>query len=126
MGERHGPKYTIDRIDGTRGYEPANCRWITQKEQTRNMRSNRVLAFGGKTQCLGAWAEEVGLTPSRISARLARGWTVERTLTTPASGKRAGMKLSHAAIERRRQRVKGRVRDEYGRFTSQWQAEDER
>lgn len=27
---------TIDRIDGGGHYGPANCRWITQREQTRN------------------------------------------------------------------------------------------
>lgn len=31
---------TIDRIDCDGDYSPDNCRWITQKEQTRNTRGN--------------------------------------------------------------------------------------
>lgn len=27
---------TLDRVDGTRGYEPGNCRWATAKEQRAN------------------------------------------------------------------------------------------
>lgn len=27
---------SLDRIDGTRGYEPGNCRWATAKEQRAN------------------------------------------------------------------------------------------
>jgi len=34
---------TIDRIDNNGGYEPGNCRWVDNKTQCRNRRSNRYV-----------------------------------------------------------------------------------
>lgn len=39
---------TIDRIDYNGNYEPNNCRWITQKEQTRNTRGNTNVYLEGE------------------------------------------------------------------------------
>lgn len=33
---------TLDRIDGSRGYEPGNCRWATWTEQARNRSNNKL------------------------------------------------------------------------------------
>lgn len=35
MGERP-PGRSIDRIDGSKGYEPGNCRWATKAQQSQN------------------------------------------------------------------------------------------
>lgn len=45
MGERPSTDHSIDRIDGSRGYEPGNCRWATRTTQNRNRRRSR---FSGK------------------------------------------------------------------------------
>ena len=36
MSHGYRDDLTIDRIDGMRGYCPANCRWVTYSEQNRN------------------------------------------------------------------------------------------
>lgn len=63
---------TIERIDNNRGYYPKNCKWATQKEQTRNQRSNRMIKYQGKERCIGAWAEELGIRRTTLSYRLNR------------------------------------------------------
>lgn len=75
---------SLDRFPDLNGsYTPYNCRWATRKQQSRNTRSNVFITFNGKSMCIADWAEEIGITQRRISTRLKRGWSAEKTLTTP-------------------------------------------
>lgn len=78
-GYKHG--LTIDRTNNNDGYSPENCRWVTQKEQMRNTRVNRLLTYNGETHCLAEWAEILNIPISRIHYRLKMGWTIHRTLS---------------------------------------------
>ena len=78
---------TIDRIDVDGNYEPDNCRWISNKEQQRNRKSNHFLTLNGKTHTIAEWAEITGRGWGTIKARLNRGWTTERALTEPVNSK---------------------------------------
>lgn len=82
MGPRP-PGMTIERNDSNGDYEPANCRWATQKEQKRNTSRNVFLEFNGKRQAMSAWEEELGFARGLIRNRLKRGWSVARALSEP-------------------------------------------
>lgn len=83
MGPEPSLKHTIERRNNNRGYEPDNCYWATPKQQGRNKRNNRVVTAKGKTQCLSAWEEELGLRSGAVSARIARGMDPALAVTKP-------------------------------------------
>lgn len=82
MGER--PDGTsIDRIDNNKGYYPSNCRWASHTVQARNKNNNHIVEYNGEAHCVTEWAEITGITADAIHFRLKRGWSAEKTLTTP-------------------------------------------
>lgn len=88
MGEK--PRgLSLDRIEVNGNYEPSNCRWASDKEQSRNKRNNVLLNFNNKTQCLTDWAEELGVSRHMIEGRLRRGWDPQKALATPPKTKAA-------------------------------------
>jgi len=75
--------YELERKDTNGHYEPGNVTWIPGRLQNRNQRHNRLLTFRGKTQCAASWAEELGLDPKTLRARILRGWSAERAILEP-------------------------------------------
>lgn len=72
---------TIDRIDGNRGYEPDNCRWVTQADQARNTSACRLFDFRGETLTLYQIAERVRLPYPTLNNRIKRGLGVEDAIS---------------------------------------------
>ena len=84
----YSEELTLDRIDGTKGYSPDNCRWVTYGEQALNTKSNHRITYNGEELTLSEWADRLGIPRSTLCTRLKQyGWSVERALTTPARGR---------------------------------------
>ena len=83
MGERPSNRHSIERVDGTKGYEPGNCVWATASEQTRNMSTNIFVVIDGNRMILKDACRIKQLPYDAVRCRLYRGWSMERALSTP-------------------------------------------
>lgn len=76
---------TIDRINVYGNYEPDNCRWVTNKEQKRNMKKTIYVLYNNTTYVLLDLLEMLGRVDEydKIRSRLGRNWTLEESLNIP-------------------------------------------
>lgn len=82
MGDR--PKgMTLERKDNDKGYCKKNCRWATTQEQSRNKQQTVWVEVNGKRMCLKEATDLLGLKYGTIQARIRKGWSKERALSTP-------------------------------------------
>jgi len=85
MGPRP-PGYWIERRDSKGNYEPGNCRWANDQQQSRNRSSNLIFTVNGITDCLAALCE-IFTSPvpyKTVHARVKKGWPIESALKNPA------------------------------------------
>lgn len=71
---------SIDRKDVNGIYEPDNCKWSNDKEQSNNKRNNRYLTINGETKTISQWADCSEVSHQTIRGRLNRGWEVNEKL----------------------------------------------
>lgn len=89
MGPRPAVGFSIDRVDGRKGYSADNCRWATIYEQNQNRSNVKVLTVWGVAKPLPEWAHEFNLSPQTLRQRLNKGLRPEHALTTPIGRKYA-------------------------------------
>lgn len=93
MGRKPSPRYSLDRIDNNKGYNPNNCRWATAKQQAANKRTTKIVQYRRRRIALiEAWEMSGKVVPfALVHDRLKKGWPAEAALNTPVlivSGKR--------------------------------------
>ena len=93
LGPQPFKRASVHRKDNDGNYTPKNVVWADPKTQARHMRTNRVLVYKGKRMILVEWAESLNMKPGTLGARLAKGWPVEKSLTTPVKLWRGRAKL---------------------------------
>jgi hypothetical protein len=71
VGKRPSKKYSLDRIDPDKGYEPDNCRWATKSVQNSN-KSGFIYELDGKRFTIYEKAEELGLHDGALRRRISR------------------------------------------------------
>lgn len=70
LSNGYADSLTIDRIDNDKDYSPSNCRWVSQKEQCNNKRTNYYITYMGCTKTLMEWCDELNLSYGKISSRI--------------------------------------------------------
>jgi hypothetical protein len=78
MGPR--PKGTsLDRWPNNKDghYEPGNCRWGTDEQQTRNKRNNHFFEYNGERMIAADWGKRLGIDRNTILSNIKRGKTFE-------------------------------------------------
>ncbi len=83
MGDRPSKAHTLDRIDGTKGYFPGNCRWATAKEQSNNRKDNILVNLPNFSGTLAQACEHFKLNYDIVGRRISRGMLPEEAVTKP-------------------------------------------
>lgn len=97
------PGTTLDRIDGTKGYSPENCRWATYAEQNRNLKSN-VWVNGELLQDI---ASRAGVSRTAVDYRRKRGLPLD----APPISERDHCKAGHPWDEKNTYLTKVKYKD---------------
>lgn len=75
---------TIDRINTNGNYEPSNCRWVDNIEQSNNKSNNHYITYNNEIKTLSQWSEIVNISRDTLYDRInKKHWDIEKAFTTP-------------------------------------------
>lgn len=84
MGVKPFKGAQIDRIDPNGNYEPINCRWVSQKENSRNKNNNLKIIWKGEMKTLSEWSEILKINKNTLRDRIySTQWTLDEAMSTP-------------------------------------------
>lgn len=84
MGKKPTNQHTLERIDNNGDYEPSNCRWATNLEQSNNRIDSVIIESNGVALTIRGWSERLGIKYKTLRQRLfVYGWSTEKALTYP-------------------------------------------
>lgn len=73
--------FSIDRINGDKGYSPENCRWATAIVQANNTSANKIISANGQSMTLSEWSRRTNIKANTILYRIRRGWPIEKAIS---------------------------------------------
>src|SRR5262245_46494190 len=88
VGYRDG--LLLDRNNNQLGYDPNNCRWVTDTESSRNRRNVIHVEAFGEIKVMKAWAADprCAVPWGTLRGRLESGyWSAEEAIATPSQGR---------------------------------------
>ena len=73
MGKIPGDDYSIERINVLGDYEPSNCKWIPQRDQSKNRNNSIIVSYNGEQMCLKELSRRIRIPYGTVYQRYKQG-----------------------------------------------------
>lgn len=81
MGRMPANNYSIERIDVMGDYTPENCKWIPQRDQSKNRCNSIMVTYHGLKMCLKDYSRKIGVKYTTVYRQYREGrLNIERSI----------------------------------------------